>query len=361
MNKRIKIAICTLLVLIMMLTSIYVRPTLAAPSTEENQILQDSLSIVEIDHEIERISQEQQALLQRQQELRSSLADQQEQMNLQRKRAGSVLRSYYMGERDKLLSVVLGAKSIKQLLSLYDYYLLLISHDQDVLQEYEANYQFMRKTEQQVAQATTELGTVKTNLLAQRKRILQLQSRVDDGVNASDNPDTLRKLIGEMTAYWENVGVYEVNKHFKALAQAMQDLPQFIQQQQGAMITNGKIITISIREEEFNRFLKSENELFNHFNFSFVQDQIVVEGQQGTMKLRVEGHYTVENEPKNAILFHVDRLVFNGLELPDTTRNKLEEDFDLGFYPQQLISYVKATEVHALKGILEVKLELSFK
>ncbi|MBY0022558.1 phage regulator Rha-like protein [Paenibacillus jamilae] len=361
MNKRIKIAICTLLVLIMMLTSIYVRPILAAPPPEENQILQDSLSIVEIDHEIERISQEQQALLQRQQELRSSLADQQEQMNLQRKRAGSVLRSYYMGERDKLLSVVLGAKSIKQLLSLYDYYLLLISHDQDVLQEYESNYQFMRKTEQQVAQATTELGTVKTNLLAQRKRILQLQSRVDDGINASDNPDTLRKLIGEMTAYWENVGVYEVNKHFKALAQAMQDLPQFIQQQQGAMITNGKIITISIREEEFNRFLKSENELFNHFNFSFVQDQIVVEGQQGTMKLRVEGHYTVENEPKNAILFHVDRLVFNGLELPDTTRNKLEEDFDLGFYPQQLISYVKATEVHALKGILEVKLELSFK
>jgi hypothetical protein len=127
------------------------------------------------------------------------------------------------------------------------------------------------------------------------------------------------------------------------------------------MVTNGKVITISIREEDFNRFLKSENELFNHFNFTFAQDQIMVEGQQGTMKLRVEGHYTVENEPKNAILFHVDRLVFNGLELPDTTRNKLERDFDLGFYPQQLISYVKATEVRTLAGMLEVKLELNFK
>ncbi|MGO4952512.1 coiled-coil domain-containing protein [Paenibacillus sp. DRB1-1] len=361
MNKRIKITIITLLTTIMLLTFIYVRPTLAAPSHEESQILQDSLSIVEIDHEIERISQEQQTLLQRQQELRSNLTVQQEQMTIQRKRAGSVLRSYYMGERDKLLSVVLGAKSIRQLLSLYDYYLLLISHDQDVLQEYESNYQSMRKTEQQVTQASMELETVKTNLLAQRKRIVLLQSRVNDGVNASNDPDTLRKLIGEMTAYWENVGVYEVNKHFKALAQAMQDLPQFIQQQQGAMVTNGKVITISIREEDFNRFLKSENELFNHFNFTFTQDRIVVEGQQGTMKLRVEGHYTVENEPKNAILFHVDRLVFNGLELPDTTRNKLEKDFDLGFYPQQLISYVKATEVRTLAGMLEVKLELNFK
>ncbi|ALA43077.1 hypothetical protein ABE82_16810 [Paenibacillus peoriae] len=361
MNKRIKITISTLLTTIMLLTFIYVRPTLAAPSHEESQILQDGLSIVEIDHEIERISQEQHTLLQRQQELRSNLTVQQEQMNIQRKRAGSVLRSYYMGERDKLLSVVLGAKSIRQLLSLYDYYLLLISHDQDVLQEYESNYQSMRKTEQQVTQASMELETVKTNLLAQRKRIALLQSRVNDGVNASNDPDTLRKLIGEMTAYWENVGVYEVNKHFKALAQAMQNLPQFIQQQQGAMVTNGKVITISIREEDFNRFLKSENELFNHFNFTFAQDRIVVEGQQGTMKLRVEGHYTLENEPKNAILFHVDRLVFNGLELPDTTRNKLEKDFDLGFYPQQLISYVKATEVRTLAGMLEVKLELNFK
>ncbi|MCP3743598.1 hypothetical protein [Paenibacillus sp. A3M_27_13] len=361
MNKRIKITISTLLTTIMLLTFIYVRPTLAAPSHEESQILQDSLSIVEIDHAIERISQEQHTLLQRQQELRSNLTVQQEQMTIQRKRAGSVLRSYYMGERDKLLSVVLGAKSIRQLLSLYDYYLLLISHDQDVLQEYESNYQSMRKTEQQVTQASMELETVKTNLLAQRKRIALLQSRVNDGVNASNDPDTLRKLIGEMTAYWENVGVYEVNKHFKALAQAMQNLPQFIQQQQGAMVTNGKVITISIREEDFNRFLKSENELFNHFNFTFAQDRIVVEGQQGTMKLRVEGHYTLENEPKNAILFHVDRLVFNGLELPDTTRNKLEKDFDLGFYPQQLISYVKATEVRTLAGMLEVKLELNFK
>ncbi|MDY8021815.1 hypothetical protein [Paenibacillus polymyxa] len=361
MNKRIKITISILLTTIMMLTFIYARPTLAAPSLEESQILQDSLSILEIDHEIERISQEQQTLLHRQQELRSNLTVQQEQMTIQRKRAGSVLRSYYMGERDKLLSVVLGAKSIRQLLSLYDYYLLLISHDQDVLQEYESNYRSMRKTEQQVTQASMELETVKTNLLAQRKRIVLLQSRVNDGVNASNDPNTLRKLIGEMTAYWENVGVYEVNKHFKALAQAMQNLPQFIQQQQGAMVTNGKVITISIREEDFNRFLKSENELFNHFNFTFAQDRIVVEGQQGTMKLRVEGHYTVENEPKNAILFHVDRLVFNGLELPDTTRNKLENDFDLGFYPQQLISYVKATEVRTLPGMLEVKLELNFK
>ncbi|MBE0343122.1 hypothetical protein E4V51_21685, partial [Paenibacillus sp. 28ISP30-2] len=220
MNRStLKMISCTLLTIILILTTMPVRPVLAAPSEEANRILQDSLSIVEIDHEIERISQEQQILLQRQQELRSNLATQQEQMIRQRKRASSVLRSYYMGERDKLLSVVLGAKNLKQLLSLYDYYLLLISHDQDVLQEYESNYRNMRKTEEQVTRASSDLETVKTNLLEQRKRIVLLQERVNAGVNNSNDPDTLRKLISEMTAYWENVGVYEVNKHFKALAQ----------------------------------------------------------------------------------------------------------------------------------------------
>jgi hypothetical protein len=59
-------------------------------------------------------------------------------------------------------------------------------------------------------------------------------------------------------------------------------------------------------------------------------------------------------------MFHVDHVVFNGLELPDTTRQALEEDFDLGFYPQKIVSFLHATEVSSADGILHVKLSLSF-
>ena len=77
------------------------------------------------------------------------------------------------------------------------------------------------------------------------------------------------------------------------------------------------------------------------------------------MDLLIAGYYSVENETQNAIVFHVERLVFNGLELPESTRRALGEEFDLGFYPQQLISYVKATDVQIIPGTLEVSLELS--
>ncbi|MNI90612.1 hypothetical protein D3C73_1481570 [compost metagenome] len=59
-------------------------------------------------------------------------------------------------------------------------------------------------------------------------------------------------------------------------------------------------------------------------------------------------------------MFHVDEVVFNGLKLPDTTRKALEEDFDLGFYPEKIISFLRATDVSSAAGVLHVKLALSF-
>ncbi|MEC0179871.1 hypothetical protein P4H83_33950, partial [Paenibacillus favisporus] len=75
--------------------------------------------------------------------------------------------------------------------------------------------------------------------------------------------------------------------------------------------------------------------------------------------LQVQGHYSVEEQPQNSIMFHVDKLVFNGYELPDTTCRQMEEEFDLGFYPQQIVSFVKATEVKSTDKNLHVTLKLS--
>jgi len=55
----------------------------------------------------------------------------------------------------------------------------------------------------------------------------------------------------------------------------------------------------------------------------------------------------------------VDHLLFNGLELPDTTRQALEKEFDLGFYPAKLVSFIQATSVKIEDGTLEVKLKMS--
>ncbi|MNP60875.1 hypothetical protein D3C76_1560010 [compost metagenome] len=86
---------------------------------------------------------------------------------------------------------------------------------------------------------------------------------------------------------------------------------------------------------------------------------ITAQGSREGINLKVEGHYTVENEPQNSIVFHVDRLLFNGLDLPDTTRKELENDFDLGFYPKKIVPFVEATEATIHKGTLIIKLKIA--
>ncbi|MNG34350.1 hypothetical protein D3C84_1208120 [compost metagenome] len=59
-------------------------------------------------------------------------------------------------------------------------------------------------------------------------------------------------------------------------------------------------------------------------------------------------------------MFHIDNVVFNGLELPESTRQDLEDEFDLGFYPEKIVSFLHATDVESKDGVLYVKLSISF-
>ena len=90
--------------------------------------------------------------------------------------------------------------------------------------------------------------------MSSRERVLALEQQVDGALTASGNPDAMKKLIEEFTLYWENVGLYEVKRHFQALASAMENLPQFVQGSKNMLKTNGKEYTIDIHENDLNAF-----------------------------------------------------------------------------------------------------------
>ncbi|MEK3824533.1 hypothetical protein MHI38_07565 [Paenibacillus sp. FSL K6-1558] len=352
------IAILFIIILFVQSASSYVYGETSPEDTQA--ILQKTLSIVEIDHEIKRISEQQTQLAKQHETLSAQLLQQEKEIHIQQERAGAVVRSYYTGERDSLLMTVLGARSFKDLFVLYDYYQIIIGKDQAVLDKYQTRYNELQHTSDRIRQTSMELTQMKTNLENQRTRVALLQKEVDKQITASGDAAAIQKLMNELTLYWENVGIYEVKRYFKALASAMQNLPDFVQKQNGAISTTGTTYTIRIAQDELNTFLRSQNEIFNDFAFTFDSNKITASGKRDQLQLSIEGHYTVENEPQNSIRFHVDKLVFNQLELPDTTRNMLEKEFDLGFYPQKILSFVKATDVSTDEGVLEVKLAISF-
>lgn len=357
----ILISLCFLLVSNAIIGSKSVYATADTPdihSEEARKLLEDSLSIVEIDHEIERIGSKQKELEELQQSLEATISELEQHIEERQEQAGVVLRAYYMGERESLLGLLLSAKSLTEFFRILDFYDLIIQNDQNVLRAYDQQYKELVSAQTEAARTSSQLMEVKERLMKQRERVLALEKQVDGAIASSSNPEAMTKLIEEFTLYWENVGMYELKRHFQALADAMNNLPAFIQSSKNMLKTNGKEYSIRIHEDDLNQFLRSQNEIFNTFAFHFDNGKISAEGKSGNLSLLIEGRYTIINDPENAIMFQIDKLVFNRLELPDTTREALQNEFDMNFYPKQLVSFLKATEVNTADKLLLVKLEL---
>ncbi|GAK39675.1 hypothetical protein PUW24_26345 [Paenibacillus urinalis] len=352
------IVCCSILLILLHISPIHAEPAMDETTRD---VLQNSLSIVEIDHEIERIEVQQQQIEDSRVSLEAQMSVHKEEMEAHQDRAASIVRSYYMGERDQLLQVFLKAKSLRSIQILASYYEIIIGRDQEVLHAYHSRQQEFEEMTVRLNQNDAELSLLKQNLQDQRERVLTLEQEVENTLASSDNRELMEKLIEELNTYWSNVGIHEVKRYFGALASAMNNLPSFVQQEKGILSTNGRTYSIRINEEQLNDFLRSENEIFNDFAFEFTDDYIIASGKRDNLELAVQGHYTVIDEPANALLFHVDKLVFNGFELPDTTRSMLQQEFDLGFYPQKLMSFIKATDVSTEDQTLEVTLELALR
>ena len=331
------------------------------PDNEETRdLLQKTLSVSEIDREIMRISADQVTLEQKVEllnkqaiEKKSSIADQQE-------RAGAIVRAYYVGDRDGLLAAFLSAKSLSKLFTLFDYYELTIGRDQEILDQYKAQYKDLKATIQSAERSSRDLAELKDNLEKQRIRVAALNKDIENGVGNSTDPARMNALLEEFTQYWENIGLHEVKTYFKALSAAMNNLPQFVQNREGILERRGMTYQLKLKEEDLNEFLRSQNKMFEDFAFHFDENAVTAEGKSGNLSLQLKGHYTLQPQPDSGLMFHVDDIIFNGLKLPDTTRKSLEEEFDLGFYPEKVISFLHATEVDSKKGVLHVTLTISF-
>lgn len=334
-------------------------PVYAEPLPEQTrQMLEKSLSVVEIDREIGRISglkgNTQTAI----EHSESRLAQQEIAIAVQREKAGRVLRSYYMGYKDFWLSSLLSANSLPDLIRVWDLMDIIVQSDQETMGQYKDDYKQLMQGYDLLKQEKYDLSAVEQQLIAQRERIIALKSELDQELAASGDKDMLLRLMDELQAYWKNVGLYEVRQHFKALAGAMRDLPGFVEKTPGIIQSNGLKTKLTITDQQLNEFLREQDSRFDDFFFTFDDGLLTMEGNNGNIQVKIQGRYTIEEVPENAIRFHVDRLVFNGLELPDTTRADLEREFDLGFYPQKLIKYVKAQSVSMEDGKLIVQLTI---
>ncbi|SFS85380.1 hypothetical protein [Paenibacillus sp. BC26] len=330
----------------------------APPKDEEvRAILEKSLSVVEIDKEIARVKEQQQTILAQLDDSKVKLASQEQSIEKKREEAGKVLRAYYTGERDIFLTALVSADNLSELLQLLDFFDLIFSNDKLTLNTYMKQYRELKKNISKLGTQSEQLAEVEERLTTQRNRVIALQQDVDSSLSGRSDADKLKLLINEFTDFWQNVGLLEVKRYFSALSKAMKQMPAWVQNNKEMLDIDGFNYALTIPDDKLNAFLREQNELFNNFSFAFETDKVIVTGKRDNMEVQLTGHYSLEKD--GSILFHVDSLIFNGLELPDTTRTALEKEFDLGFYPSKIVSFLKTKSVTVEDGKLLIKLSIS--
>lgn len=329
---------------------------------EIHELLEKSLNIVELDKEIERIAGQRRETEDRIRTLSVRIAEAERELDRRRRQVDEILRAWYTGERDVLIRAVFSADSLSDLFAMLDYLTEMLSHDKFTLEAFrKQREEWLREREELVAEEK-RLRDIENRLRGQRERVLRLRAEVDAILSSSGDIERLRLLIAEWIAWWENTGLPEVERHFRALADAMENLPGWLAERSDLVSRSGFTYTVRLPEADLNAFLREQNPLFEHFAFQFDDGIVAAYGRREDDDIEVEiaGRYAIEDEPEHAVRFHVERIVFNGFTLPESTIRDLERRFDLAFYPQLLVPLVRASGVEADDGVLTVELRIGF-
>jgi len=333
----------------------------ADPSLDETKaLLQKSLTIIQLNDEISRLTIQDSNLTVQINHTRQNLTIQNEKVGETRVHAGKVLREYYMGDRDSLWLLLFSAKSFSDAIALSEYLNIIAENDHIYLNAYLQSYQKLQALHTQLLTTQSTLRDIKQQFIAQRDHALALQQQVDEKLSQlpQDQAQAIQAKINELKVEWNTRVLPLFEKYFTGIGNAM---PLFVNY---ALIDHRdkylQGLTFQVQDEDLSQFFRTVNkDLFDHLTFQFQNNEYTVIGVDGDINASIKGHYTVEENP-NRLQFHVDELAYNGNVLDETTDRSMETKFNLSLSVEKYTQgQLQATAVSTNNGMLQIQLKLA--
>lgn len=333
---------------------------LAEPSVSaDSLLLGKGLTVYELDREIERLTDEEHKLIETL-EVTGRLAEQtSRRLEEKKNQTGSVIRSYYTGERHSIWLTVLRASSLRDALYVWEQLQFILSRDRKFISDYQEQYTAYRQAAAELEEGRRLLADTRNAYEAEKAKRTEAQQEVDRLL--ADRPDRsrLETELADIRLKWEERGLPLFRSYFAALAEVMTKLPELIGQNGKMVSMRGLNPTIVIGDGELNRFMQAKSNALHGFSFLFEDGAIAAGGTADGIAISLKGRYVAENKPVNAIRFLIDSLSFNGYAMPESTAKSLERQFDLAFYPGKIAPFIQATDVMIKTGEMTISLKLS--
>lgn len=317
------------------------------------------LTLYELDREIERLAAEERRLLQA---IASAVVENQKasvQVVQQRQKTENLLRAYYMGERTSIWLAFLRVRSIPDAIYVWDQLHMILEKDRRMLDAFKTAYNEWKRTRAQLEADRRLVMETKASFEQERVNRASMAGEIERRLAASANRSELEQNMETVRIQWEDKGLPLFRRYFTALSEAMAHLPDLLGQNGSSFSLKGARPTLKIADKELNRFLQEQSDDLSGFSFQFDNNAITAGGVADGSSISLSGRYVVEQQPVNAVRFVIDRIDYNGFEMPSSTAAMLEREYDLAFYPNRIVPFVQASDVQIANGWMTVVLKLT--
>jgi chemotaxis protein histidine kinase CheA len=352
------------LLLIFLCSCVIPLSAIAEENDKNRSLLQKGLTLHEIDQELNRVAQQEAKLKQQLVDTELQIRDTEKASVESRQHAAKVIRAYYMGDRDALWVLLFSIRSLSDALSTLEYLQMILQSDRDAIRKHTYAQQTLQQLKTALQASEADLAATKAHYLKERTKQEELQKELNQELAGNTEAEKLLKEIMDLNKRWQDTGVPLFRTYFKALAEAMKQLPELVGNGTSPskhLDFQGLTSTFHLTDTDLNDFLRHKNPLFKQMTFQFVTDQLIASGNQEDVTIKIKGSYQLaeKSDGSQYVRFQIDELQFNGFTLPETTAAELEKDFDLGIYPQKLLSILQVTGVKLENGKLSLYLKLA--
>lgn len=335
----------------------------ASDLLEDSQkiLLQQSLTIYEIDQELLRLNEREESLNQKIVDTNQQIEQNKLQVERTRQHAGNTLRSYYLGQRQPVWLALFQADSFFDFIKISEYLFMILDNDRRSLQLFNDSVEQLQKAEQQLLSEHEQLQNIKAQFLQQKSRLIALEKEREERLAREKEAEMVIQQSIQLVENWKNIGLPLFRYYLEELSKAMTGLPNLLADPQKNLLTfNGLNASFKITDNDFNDFIYNENPNLKPLSFEFRKNAMVIKGLVESIEITLTGHYAMERNDDNEtiIKFYIDQLTYDGYELPDTTILSLSNEFSLGFDPGKYAAFLEVTSLLMKEHLLTLQLKL---
>jgi hypothetical protein len=315
----------------------------------EQEALQQSLTIHEVEKELKRIAIEEEILHHDLDRIEEDLALQAVGMSETKAKAGKTARAYYMGDRVDLLILLFSAGTIADFLKTYDYLSYIFEQDQQSLVAYHQEIQLLKDLLADKEKKLENLRRLRAHLLAQKDLLAEAESKLSTAMENIPDKEKMGWLQTQLLNDWEKRGIPTFNLFLKFISDSMPGLANHFQQN----ISFGKDgIALKVTDSEFADYLQSQKDLFDQFKINFDSDGITFFGEYEGIAFTLNGNYDLISPEK--VAFNIAEITYNGFVLPQSTAEELQKKYDLGIYPNKIMDGIGIKNITVRDGLLTI-------